>query len=151
VDTIDLCVLAGFGGHLLQSQLVAEIAFAAGYLLKGFYVIPDHLPDIGLADDARVLHRIIERNQLESKVETHLTVLQGMAEKTGPRHQSRLNILGCFALLHALRTGKPSNTVDDPSGLNIHTFPPSSRSPDLQLFSWLTADTEKEIDFRPLR
>jgi hypothetical protein len=32
---------------------LAEIAFAAGYLLKGIYVIPDHLPDIGLADDAR--------------------------------------------------------------------------------------------------
>jgi uncharacterized membrane protein YkvA (DUF1232 family) len=101
VDAIDLCVLAGFGGHLLQKvkgenaddypglreavylivqalespaarqakdplpHWLAEIAFAAGYLLKGFYVIPDHLPDIGLADDAWVLHRIIERNQLE--------------------------------------------------------------------------------------
>jgi len=101
VDAIDLCVLAGFAGHLLQKvkgenaddypglreavylivqalespparqakdplpHWLAEIAFAAGYLLKGFCVIPDHLPDIGLADDARVLHRIIERNQLE--------------------------------------------------------------------------------------
>ena len=97
VDAIDLCVLAGFGGQLLQKvkgekaddypglreavylivqalespaarhakdplpHWLAEIAFAAGYLLKGFYVIPD----IGLADDARLLHRIIERNQLE--------------------------------------------------------------------------------------
>src|ERR1700751_589046 len=117
VDAIDLCVLAGSGGRLLQKvkrdnadddpglreavyvivqalespaareatdplpHWLAEIAFAVGYLLKGFDVIPDPLPDIGLADDARVLHRIIERNQLESKVETHLTVLQGMAEK----------------------------------------------------------------------
>jgi uncharacterized membrane protein YkvA (DUF1232 family) len=44
---------------------LAEIAFAAEYLLKGFDVIPDHLPDIGLADDARLLQRIIERNRLE--------------------------------------------------------------------------------------
>lgn len=101
VDAIDLCVLAGFSGRLLQKvkgenadncpglreavclivqalesptarqakdplpHWLAEIAFAAGYLLKGFDVIPDHLPDIGLADDARVLQRIIERNQLE--------------------------------------------------------------------------------------
>ena len=101
MDAIDLWVLAGFGGHLLQKvkgenaddypglreavylivqalespaarqakdplpHWLAEIAFAAGYLLKGFYVIPDRLPDIGLADDVWVLHRIIERNQLE--------------------------------------------------------------------------------------
>jgi uncharacterized membrane protein YkvA (DUF1232 family) len=101
VDAIDLCVLAGFGGRLLQKvkgenaddypglreavhlivqtlespaawqakdplpQWLAEIAFAAGYLLKGFDVIPDHLWDIGLADYARVLQRIIDRNQLE--------------------------------------------------------------------------------------
>ena len=101
MDAIDLWVLAGFGGHLLQKvkgenaddypglreavylivqalespaarqakdplpHWLAEIAFAARYLLKGFYVIPDRLPDIGLADDAWVLHRIIERNQLE--------------------------------------------------------------------------------------
>jgi len=44
---------------------LAEIAFAAEYLLKGFDVIPDHRPDIGLADDARLLQRIIERNRLE--------------------------------------------------------------------------------------
>jgi uncharacterized membrane protein YkvA (DUF1232 family) len=44
---------------------LAEIAFAAGYLLKGFGVIPDHLPNIGLADDARVLERIVQRNRLE--------------------------------------------------------------------------------------
>src|ERR1700738_579192 len=42
-----------------------------------------------------------------SKVETHLTVLQDMSKKTGTRYQPRLNILGCFALLQALRTGKP--------------------------------------------
>ena len=34
-----------------------------------------------------------------------------MSKNTGPRYQSRLNILGCFALLHAVRPGetaKPS-------------------------------------------
>ena len=42
-----------------------------------------------------------------SKMATRLAVLQGMSKKTGACYQSRLNILGCFALLHALRTGKP--------------------------------------------
>src|SRR5580704_9425529 len=42
-----------------------------------------------------------------SKVATHLTVLQGMPKEPRPRYQPRLNILGCFALLHGLRTGNP--------------------------------------------
>jgi len=42
-----------------------------------------------------------------SKVVTHLAVLEGMDKKTGPRYQPRLNILGCFTLVHAFRAGKP--------------------------------------------
>jgi uncharacterized membrane protein YkvA (DUF1232 family) len=42
---------------------LAEIGFAAGYLLKRFDLIPDHVADIGLADDALILQRVIERNQ----------------------------------------------------------------------------------------
>jgi len=50
-----------------------------------------------------------ERHQREnaSKVATHLAVLQGMDKKTGPRYLPRLNILGCFTLVHAFRTWKP--------------------------------------------
>jgi len=50
-----------------------------------------------------------ERYQREnaSKVATHLAVLEGMDKKTGPRYLPRLNILGCFTLVHAFRTGKP--------------------------------------------
>jgi uncharacterized membrane protein YkvA (DUF1232 family) len=44
---------------------LAETAFAAAYLLKKFDLIPDHLPEIGLADDALILQRVIKRNQAE--------------------------------------------------------------------------------------
>jgi uncharacterized membrane protein YkvA (DUF1232 family) len=44
---------------------LAETGFAAGYFLKRFDLIPDHLPEIGLADDALILQRVIERNQSE--------------------------------------------------------------------------------------
>jgi uncharacterized membrane protein YkvA (DUF1232 family) len=44
---------------------LAETGFAAGYLLKRYDLIPDHLPEIGLADDALILQRVIERNQSE--------------------------------------------------------------------------------------
>jgi len=44
---------------------LAETGFAAGYFLKRFDLIPDHLPEIGLADDALILRRVIERNQSE--------------------------------------------------------------------------------------
>jgi uncharacterized membrane protein YkvA (DUF1232 family) len=44
---------------------LAEVAFGARYLLKRFDLIEDHLPKIGLADDAQLLARIIERNTLE--------------------------------------------------------------------------------------
>jgi uncharacterized membrane protein YkvA (DUF1232 family) len=42
---------------------LAEVGFAAGYLLKRYDLIPDHLPEIGLADDVLILRRVIERNQ----------------------------------------------------------------------------------------
>jgi uncharacterized membrane protein YkvA (DUF1232 family) len=42
---------------------LAETGFAAAYFLKRFDLIPDHLPEIGLADDALILRRVIERNQ----------------------------------------------------------------------------------------
>src|ERR1700675_1291800 len=50
-----------------------------------------------------------ERHEREnaSKVSTHLAVLEGMDKKTGPRYLPRLNILGCFTLVPAFRTGKP--------------------------------------------
>lgn len=41
---------------------LAETAFGARYLLKRFDLIDDHLPEIGLADDALLLARILERN-----------------------------------------------------------------------------------------
>jgi uncharacterized membrane protein YkvA (DUF1232 family) len=44
---------------------LAEIGFAAAYFLKRFDLIPDHVPGIGLADDALILQRVIERNQSE--------------------------------------------------------------------------------------
>jgi uncharacterized membrane protein YkvA (DUF1232 family) len=42
---------------------LAEIGFAAGYLLKRFDLIPDHVANVGLADDALILQRVIERNR----------------------------------------------------------------------------------------
>ena len=44
---------------------LAEIGFAAAYFLKRFDLIPDHLPEIGLADDALILQRVVERNHSE--------------------------------------------------------------------------------------
>lgn len=42
---------------------LTEIGFAAAYFLKRYDIIPDHVPEIGLADDALILQRVIERNQ----------------------------------------------------------------------------------------
>jgi uncharacterized membrane protein YkvA (DUF1232 family) len=42
---------------------LTEIGFAAGYFLKRYDVIPDHVAEIGLADDALILQRVIQRNQ----------------------------------------------------------------------------------------
>jgi Protein of unknown function (DUF1232) len=44
---------------------LAEVGFAAGYLLKRFDLIPDHVAEIGLADDSLILQRVIERNKSE--------------------------------------------------------------------------------------
>jgi uncharacterized membrane protein YkvA (DUF1232 family) len=44
---------------------LAEVAFGARYFLKRFDLIADHLPEIGLVDDAQLLARILERNPLE--------------------------------------------------------------------------------------
>jgi uncharacterized membrane protein YkvA (DUF1232 family) len=59
--------------HVLQSpeawqakdplpRWLAEVGFGARYLLKRFDLIDDHLPEIGLADDAQLLMRILQRN-----------------------------------------------------------------------------------------
>jgi uncharacterized membrane protein YkvA (DUF1232 family) len=42
---------------------LAEVAVAAGYLLRRFDLIPDHIAEIGLVDDALILQRVIERNR----------------------------------------------------------------------------------------
>src|SRR3981081_1608261 len=44
---------------------MAETGFAAGYLLKRFDLIPDHVAEIGLADDALILQCVVRRNQSE--------------------------------------------------------------------------------------
>jgi uncharacterized membrane protein YkvA (DUF1232 family) len=44
---------------------LAEAGFAASYLLNRYDLIPDHLPEIGLADDALILQRVIVRNHSE--------------------------------------------------------------------------------------
>lgn len=42
---------------------LAEVGFATSYLLERYDLIPDHLQDIGLADDVLILQRVIARNQ----------------------------------------------------------------------------------------
>jgi hypothetical protein len=42
---------------------MAETGFGASYLLKRFDLIPDHVAEIGLADDALILLRVVRRNQ----------------------------------------------------------------------------------------
>jgi len=42
---------------------LAEVGFAAGYLLKRFDLIPDHVAELGLVDDALIVQRVIERNK----------------------------------------------------------------------------------------
>jgi uncharacterized membrane protein YkvA (DUF1232 family) len=44
---------------------MAETGFAASYLLKRFDLIPDHVAEIGFADDALILQRVVRRNQSE--------------------------------------------------------------------------------------
>src|SRR4029077_12637282 len=47
---------------------LAEAGVGAAYFLKRFDLIPDHLPEIGLADDTLIHQRVIERNQSELTV-----------------------------------------------------------------------------------
>jgi uncharacterized membrane protein YkvA (DUF1232 family) len=42
---------------------LAETGFAASYLLKRFDLIPDHVAEIGLADDALILERVVRRHR----------------------------------------------------------------------------------------
>jgi uncharacterized membrane protein YkvA (DUF1232 family) len=41
---------------------LAEAGVALAYLLKGVDFIPDSIPEIGLADDARLVARVLDRN-----------------------------------------------------------------------------------------
>ena len=41
-----------------------EIAFALYYFLKGYDLIPDSIPEIGLLDDALLVETVYHRNQL---------------------------------------------------------------------------------------
>jgi Protein of unknown function (DUF1232) len=43
-------------------EYLAEAGVAANYLLKGVDLIPDHVPEIGLADDEIILRRVFARN-----------------------------------------------------------------------------------------
>ena len=43
---------------------LAEVGFATTYLLERYDLIPDHVQDIGLADDVLILKRVIARNEL---------------------------------------------------------------------------------------
>ena len=42
---------------------LAEVGFASSYLLERYDLIPDHVPEIGLADDILILQRVIARNE----------------------------------------------------------------------------------------
>lgn len=41
---------------------LAEAGAAARYVLKGADIIPDNLPELGLADDEWIVKRVLERN-----------------------------------------------------------------------------------------
>lgn len=41
---------------------LAELGVAARYVLKGIDIIPDTLPELGLADDEWIIGRIMQRN-----------------------------------------------------------------------------------------
>jgi uncharacterized membrane protein YkvA (DUF1232 family) len=60
-----LKILASDEVRLSQNPLpahLAEVAVAAHYLLKGVDLIPDHVPEIGLADDEIIIRRVFARN-----------------------------------------------------------------------------------------
>jgi uncharacterized membrane protein YkvA (DUF1232 family) len=58
---------------------LAETGFAAGYLLKRFDLIHDHIGEIGLADHALIIQRAIERNQSE----LHRSLAESIDLETG--------------------------------------------------------------------
>jgi hypothetical protein len=67
-ETVHLVVriLESPGVHYTTDPLpnwLAEVGFAASYLLERYDLIPDHLQDIGLADDVLILQRVVARNQ----------------------------------------------------------------------------------------
>ena len=67
-ETVHLLVriLESPGIHDTKDPLpnwLAEVGFATSYLLERYDLIPDHVQDIGLADDVLILQRVIARNQ----------------------------------------------------------------------------------------
>jgi uncharacterized membrane protein YkvA (DUF1232 family) len=61
-------ILESTGAHHTEDPLpnwLAEVGFATSYLLERYDLIPDHLQDIGLADDVLILQRVIARNQTD--------------------------------------------------------------------------------------
>jgi hypothetical protein len=59
-------ILESPGVYYIEDPLpnwLAEVGFATSYLLERYDLIPDHLQDIGLADDVLILQRVIARNQ----------------------------------------------------------------------------------------
>jgi uncharacterized membrane protein YkvA (DUF1232 family) len=59
-------ILESPGVYYVEDPLpnwLAEVGFATSYLLERYDLIPDHLQDIGLADDVLILRRVIARNQ----------------------------------------------------------------------------------------
>jgi len=67
-ETVHLLIriLESTGVHHPEDPLpnwLAEVGFATSYLLERYDLIPDHLQDIGLADDLLILQRVIARNQ----------------------------------------------------------------------------------------
>ncbi len=68
-DAIDFLsqVLEDFSGGLcrdLSFHAVADIAFALQYLFQETDLIPDHLPDVGYADDAAVSNRVLLKHSV---------------------------------------------------------------------------------------
>jgi hypothetical protein len=49
----------------------------------------------------------------EIKAAAYLAVLQSMSKGTQRRYQPRLNILGCFALIHAIRSVKLAKPMSE--------------------------------------
>lgn len=60
---------------------MAEVGFAAAYLLKRFDLIPDHVAEIGLTDDAMIVQRVIERNRPQLD---HV-----LAQENGPKERAK--------------------------------------------------------------